>query len=72
LEGNSQLDWFGLTMHAAAGGVRYALHARDAVVHGDEEVGLALRGDVHQLGRQAIAELEAVWHEVADVSAEGP
>ena len=49
---------------------RDALDAGDAVVDGDEQVGLALRGEVDELGRQAVAELEAVGHEVVDVGAE--
>ena len=50
--------------------VRDALDARDAVVDGDQDVGLAVRGDVDQLGRQPVAQLEAVRHEIFDIGAE--
>jgi len=50
--------------------MRHALDARDAVVHGDDEVGLFRRGNVDELGREAITELEAVRHEIVDLRAE--
>ena len=48
---------------------RHAVDAGDAVVHGDQQVGLALCGEVDQLRRQAVAELEAVGHQVVDAGA---
>ncbi len=50
----------------------HAFDARDAIVHGDQQIGFSVRGEIDQLGRQAIAELEAVGHEVVDVRAEEP
>ncbi len=47
----------------------HALDARDAVVHRDEQVRAPLRRDVHELGREAVAELEAVGHQVLHVRA---
>ena len=49
---------------------RHTFDAPDAVVHGDEEVGLALRRELHQFRREPVAELEAVGHQVLDVAAE--
>ncbi len=40
-----------------------AADARDAVVDGDDERRRALRGQPHDLGRQAITELEAIGHQ---------
>ena len=50
---------------------RHAFDAGDAVVDGDEEIGPALRGELDQLGREPVAELEAVGHEVLRVRAKG-
>ena len=51
--------------HAEAVGFVHALHAGDAVVHGDEQVGLQLHGQTHDLRRQAVTELEAIRHDEA-------
>ena len=51
---------------------RHAFDARDAVVDGDQEIGLSRCREVHQLGREAIAELEAIRHQVIDARAEEP
>ena len=55
---------------AQRAGARHAFDARDAVVHRDEQVRLALSSQIDQLRRQAIAQLEAVGHEIVDVGAE--
>ena len=49
---------------------RHAFDAGDAVVHGDQQVGLALSSELDQLGRQAITELEAIGHQIVDAGAE--
>jgi hypothetical protein len=56
--------------HAQPVGLRDAVDRRDAVVHGDEQARGALRRLARDLGRQAIAVLEAVGDEVLDVRAE--
>ena len=45
------------------------VHARNAVVHRDQQVRLALCGQRHDLRRQAIAVLEAIGHDEIDVGA---
>ncbi|MNC89363.1 hypothetical protein D3C83_52850 [compost metagenome] len=58
--------------HAESFRFRDALDARDAVVHGDEHVGPApFVGEAHDLGRQAVAVLEAVRHQELDGGSEG-
>ena len=47
-----------------------ALDAGDAVVDSDDEVGRLLRGDVDDLRRQPVAELEAVGQQEIDVGTE--
>jgi len=49
---------------------RHPFDARDAVVDGDEEIRPALRGELHQLGREPIAKLEAVGNEILRLRAE--
>ncbi len=51
-------------------GARHPFDTRDAVVDGDDQVGLALRGEIDDFGREPVAVLEAVRHEVIDVGAE--
>jgi len=51
----------------------HALMAADAIVDGDDDVGLSRRGEVHDTGRQAVAELETVGNEIGHVAqAHGP
>ena len=57
------------TSMPARGRCRDAVDARDAVVDGDEQPRLARRGKRDDLGRQAVAELEAVGHDEVDVRA---
>ena len=47
-----------------------AVDAGDAVVDGDDQVGLLLRGEAHDFGREAVAGVEAVGHQVVDRGAE--
>ncbi len=54
---------------AARGRRRDAVDARDAVVDGDEQARLHLRGERDDLRRQAVAELEPVGHDEVDVGA---
>ena len=59
--------------HAHAEAVRFgdAFDARDAVVHRDQDVRARPGvGEPHDLGREPVAVLEAVRHEVLDVGAE--
>ena len=51
----------------ARGRGRDPLDARDSVVDGHEQVRRALRGERDDFRRQAVAELEAVGHDEADV-----
>ena len=46
-------------------------HAGDAVVDGDDEVGLAGGGEVDDFRRQAVAQLEAVGNQEIDFGAQG-
>jgi hypothetical protein len=55
---------------AEAPRARDAFDAGDAVVHGDDEIRLSLRGELDQLRRKAVAEPEAVGHEVIHLRAE--
>ncbi len=50
---------------------RHALDARDAVVDGDEQIGPARGGEVHQLRRKPVTEHPAVRNEVVHARAEG-
>ncbi len=55
---------------AAPVGFDHAVDAGDAVVDGDDDVGrLFARGQRDDLGRQAVAVLEAVGHDVVDLRA---
>ena len=61
--------------HAHAEPVRFgdAFDARDAVIDRDEDVGpMTAPGRAHDLGREPIAVLEAIRHEVRHVRAESP
>src|SRR5581483_3586042 len=51
-------------------GGEHAFERSDAVVDRDQEVGAALRGDLYDLWRESVAELETVGYEVFDVRAE--
>jgi hypothetical protein len=52
------------------GSGRNTLHAGDPVVDGDEQVGVALRGQRDDLRCKPVAEFEAVGHDEVDVGAE--
>ena len=49
----------------------HALYAGDAVVDGDEHVGLEASGDVHHGGGQAVAQGDAVGHQIMHIGAKG-
>lgn len=49
-----------------------ARHARDPVVDGDQQVGLAGGREFDDLGREPVAVFEAVRHQVVDLRAEHP
>ena len=49
---------------------RHAFDARDAVVDRDEQIRFPLSSEIDQLGREPVAELEAIRHQVVDVGAE--
>ncbi len=49
---------------------RHAFHRSDAVVHGHQQIGLALGGKLDDVGSQAVAVFEPVGHDEIDVRAE--
>ncbi len=53
--------------HPGRLGCRDAIDAGDAVVDGDQQVGFALRGDGNDFGRQPVAVLEAIGHQIIDM-----
>jgi hypothetical protein len=52
-------------------GACHAFDAGDAVVHGDDDVRLGMRREIDDFGRQAVAVLEAVGHQIVHVGAHG-
>ena len=59
-------------LHPQAIGLRDPLDAGDAVIDGDEQIRPeAFVREARDLGAQAVAILEAVWHEIVHVRAKG-
>ena len=54
--GDAELRWRG-----------HAVDAGDAVIDGDDQVGLALCGEIDDLRRQAVAVVKAVGHQIVDL-----
>ena len=57
-------------LHAQTVGFHHAIHAGNAVIYRDQNVGIGLFGEVNNLRRQAVTVFKTIRHDEPDLSAE--